>query len=90
MKKLLVIITAILFINTLAKAQDYLEQQHGVYNKQWVDSVNTLSLLKINNIAPVMIDWYVYEGQTTPLPQPSNILNIIRVKLKNPTAEKAK
>ena len=90
MKKLFSLIAAFLLINNLSIAQEQKVQQIPCYTKHWVDSVNASSSSKMNNLAPVMIEWYVYEGQTATVPGPTNIVNVIRVKLEENCPEKTK
>lgn len=82
MKKFLYLSIACLCIGTFVKAQDGgRNSETPCYTKHWVDSVNTANLERLNSSAPNMFEWYVYEGQTQPVPQPSSIINVIKVKL---------
>lgn len=82
MKKLLVIAIALFSAATFVNAQDGARTTGTpCYTKQWVDSVNTANLDRFNNSVPNMFEWYVYEGQTQPVPQPASLINVIKVKL---------
>ena len=82
MKKAFVLIGMCLAFGSFVNAQDVGRvSEPPCYTKQWVDSVNTANLNRLNNAAPNMFEWYVYEGQTQPVPQPSSIINVVKVTL---------
>jgi len=67
---------------TAANAQSYAAGiKEPCYSKHWADSANqaTTEQLKSGYVNPV--NWYAYEGQAEEPPSPSQITNVIYIKL---------
>ena len=73
----------LLFINAGISYAQSAESQPEVpcFTKQKVDSINAANILKLDAIDPVLIEWYVYEGQTEIYSGPPNVVSIVNIKI---------
>lgn len=51
------------------------------FTKQKADSINAANILKLEAIVPVLIEWYVYEGQTEIYSGPPNVVSLVNIKI---------